>query len=187
VRVLLQLSSTPATHGPMRISSIRLLSATLEGGPRVLRVVEAIAIPPIDGNVKVIICRHPGGNVLSQYMSYVERTRSLLPGTEEDRARACHEQEPQQTRPHAKMPDAPPATPSARTPEEATGRSIDVSFDLCDHATPAKSFLSFPRFFSQSARSVLWASCTDVDDSALHCKPYSVSRSFMLVMGHTAT
>jgi hypothetical protein len=104
----------------------RLSSSSIDGAARALRVVDVITIPPIDGDVKVVIYAHPRDNMLSHYVSQRERQCFLLPETEEGRERASHEDITGSTE-ESKLPDMPPSVPQPRTTEEAEGRNIDLS------------------------------------------------------------
>jgi hypothetical protein len=128
------------------LCSVNLLSGTLEGATRVFRLVELIIIPPIDGNVKVVIYRHPGNNSLSSYMSVYERRGSFLPGTVSERENASQSNITVDTAEDSKLPEVPSVIHESHSREEVMGRSIDVSSDCIAAYTLSDLFLQLSSF-----------------------------------------
>jgi hypothetical protein len=128
------------------VFSIKLLSSSFEGGARVFRLLEVIKIPPIDGNVQVLVFRHPGDNALGQYMSVSERRSSFLPGSEAERERASREGSSNELQTMDRIPEAPPQSQSASEPGS---RSIDVS---SSHSIPVPVLINPALFVSPVSR-----------------------------------
>jgi hypothetical protein len=152
------------------IFRFKLLSSSIDGAARALRVVDVITIPPIDGNVKIVVYAHPRDNMLSHYVSQRERQCFLIPETEEGRERASQEDVMGSTK-ESKLPDMPPSVPQPRTTEETEGRNIDLS-----------SFIQCAASI-QCLASSTWLTASSV----LPCKRFNVLRSCTLHTAPTAT
>lgn len=77
-----------AKIGPMKgISGIEreahilhALSKSHEGRTRIFQLMEVVEIPPAEGGVRVLILKHPGRNILTEYFHSNIRSTFLLPG-----------------------------------------------------------------------------------------------------------
>ena len=99
---------------------------------RALGLIDIIKIPPVDGGVRIIILRHPGDNILVEYVSRASWTSFLLPGNAENRGRAAEVGPPREAvemddkNDMHQLPAVPILTVDDDDEAESRGRTIDV-------------------------------------------------------------
>lgn len=102
------------------------------GALRALGLIDIIKIPPVDGGVKIIILRHPGDNILAEYVGRASWTSFLLPGNAALRGQAAEDSpsreaiEMDDKNNIDQLPAVPKSTVGDGDEAESNGRTIDV-------------------------------------------------------------
>jgi hypothetical protein len=81
--------SEQPTYIRTTFDSLSALSKSHEGRTRILQLMEVVEIPPAGGGVRVLILRHPGRNILTEYFHTNVRLTFLLPSPVEETPHAA--------------------------------------------------------------------------------------------------